>query len=221
MDVQKTGRFLQELRKEKGITQKELATKINVSDKTISKWENGNGLPDIVSLNAISTIFQVSINELLVGERISEEEYQKKAEETIVGLMQGEQKKIKMEWFLEIIGGILLLIGILYAFVGSQGITFVHSLSLWVDGGSFVSLFFIYLALAVVFRVKDKEHLWERLEKIVLPIGMIISLMHLIDIFLTGLWDVGMFVQAAYSLMPMLYAAIVYVVLSILIQSEK
>ena len=221
MDVQKTGRFLQELRKEKGITQKELATKINVSDKTISKWENGNGLPDIISLNAISTFFQVSINELLVGERISEEEYQKKAEETIVGLMQEEQKNRKMEWLLKIIGGFLLLIGVLYAFVGTQGITFVRSLSLWMDGGSFVSLFFIYLALAVFFRVKDKEHLWERLEKNVLPIGMIISLMHLIDIFLTGLWDVGMFVQAAYSLMPMLYAAIVYVVLSILIQSEK
>lgn len=221
MDMQKTGKFLQELRKEKGITQKDLATKINVSDKTVSKWENGNGFPDVVSLNALSAFYQVSLNELLAGERIMKEEYQKKAEETIVGLLKDEQKNKKKGWFLEVFGGLLLLTGILYAFIETQGITFMKSLSIWIDGGTFVSLLFIYMAMAVLFWVKCKWNLWDRLIKIVLPVGMIMSLMHLIDIFLTGIWDVGMFVQAAYSLMPMLYAAVVHVMLFVFILNEK
>lgn len=105
MDMQKTGKFLQELRKEKGITQKDLATKINVSDKTVSKWENGNGFPDVVSLNALSAFYQVSLNELLAGERIMKEEYQKKAEETIVGLLKDEQKNKKRDGIWRYLGG--------------------------------------------------------------------------------------------------------------------
>lgn len=115
----------------------------------------------------------------------------------------------------------MLLTGILYAFIETQGITFMKSLSIWIDGGTFVSLLFIYMAMAVLFWVKCKWNLWDRLIKIVLPVGMIMSLMHLIDIFLTGIWDVGMFVQAAYSLMPMLYAAVVHVMLFVFILNEK
>ena len=69
-DKEKIGRFLLELRKEKGYTQKEVAGKLMVSDKAISKWETGVGMPDISMLIPIATLFEISVTELLRGERL-------------------------------------------------------------------------------------------------------------------------------------------------------
>lgn len=72
MDQQKIGKFISFLRKEKGLTQQELAEKLGVTDKAVSKWERGLGCPDISLLVPISEIFDVSINELLLGEKKEE-----------------------------------------------------------------------------------------------------------------------------------------------------
>lgn len=69
MNQEKIGKFISELRKEKNITQMELADKLNITDKAISKWENGRCMPDISFLEELSKIFNVSVNELLNGER--------------------------------------------------------------------------------------------------------------------------------------------------------
>lgn len=68
MDSDKMGMLLLRLRKEKGLTQKELANQMNISDKTISKWERGMGYPDISFLEVLSQIFQVDIERILSGE---------------------------------------------------------------------------------------------------------------------------------------------------------
>ena len=73
MDNEKFGNFIKELRKEKNLTQKELAKEINITDKAISKWERGLSFPDITMLNILSKEFNVSIEELLNGERIKTE----------------------------------------------------------------------------------------------------------------------------------------------------
>lgn len=70
MDPKATGAFISLLRKEHNMTQKQLAEKLNVSDKAVSRWETGRGYPDIESLEALSCEFSVSINELLYGKRI-------------------------------------------------------------------------------------------------------------------------------------------------------
>ena len=69
MNTQKCGDFIAELRKEQNLTQKDLADKINVSDKAISRWETGKGYPDVDSLQALSKFFNITINELLAGEK--------------------------------------------------------------------------------------------------------------------------------------------------------
>lgn len=74
MDNEKFGNFVKELRKEKNLTQKELAEKINITDKAISKWERGLSFPDITMLNILSKELDVSVEELLNGERIKESE---------------------------------------------------------------------------------------------------------------------------------------------------
>ena len=67
MDAKTTGRFIAELRKQKGYTQKELAEKIMVTDKAISRWETGKGLPDTSLLKPLGDILGVSVGELLSG----------------------------------------------------------------------------------------------------------------------------------------------------------
>ena len=88
MDTNNVGEFIQLSRKAKGFTQKELAEKINVSDKTISKWENGNSLPDTAMLSSLCRVLDISVNELLSGEKLPPKDYSKKAEENIMNLLQ-------------------------------------------------------------------------------------------------------------------------------------
>lgn len=87
MDVEKIGQFIKELRKEKSLTQKEVAERLNVSEKTISKWETGKGFPDICFMLPLCKLFGISTNELLSGERLNERQYVEKAEENIAALV--------------------------------------------------------------------------------------------------------------------------------------
>ena len=72
MDQQKTGRFLKELRKAKNLTQEQLAEKLNISGRTVSRWETGNNMPDISLLVELAELYDVSIPEIIDGERKSE-----------------------------------------------------------------------------------------------------------------------------------------------------
>ena len=72
MDQMKIGNFLKELRKEKGLTQEQLAEHFNVSNRTVSRWENGNNMPDISILIELSEFYEVDIREIIEGERKDE-----------------------------------------------------------------------------------------------------------------------------------------------------
>ena len=95
MDQIKTGRFIAEERKRKGFTQRRLAEALGISDKTVSKWECGNGFPDVSLLLPLCGQLDVSVNELLAGERVSTENYRKKAEENMVDLIREAQESKK------------------------------------------------------------------------------------------------------------------------------
>lgn len=83
MDQVKIGSFLKELRKEKGLTQDQLADKFNVSNRTISRWENGNNMPDLDILIEIADFYEVDLREILNGERKSEK-MDKEIKETVL-----------------------------------------------------------------------------------------------------------------------------------------
>ena len=93
MNQQKIGKFIQESRKNKNLTQVELAEKLGVSNRTISKWENGNCLPDYSMFNILCDELDISINELLSGEKLNEKNYQKKLEENFVSTIDYNNKK--------------------------------------------------------------------------------------------------------------------------------
>mgnify|MGYP002854741844 CR=1 FL=1 len=81
MNAEKTGRFIQSLRKEMNMTQKELSEKLNVSPKAVSRWETGRGFPDIGSLEDIAQVLDISVAELLKGERMENHISLQEAEE--------------------------------------------------------------------------------------------------------------------------------------------
>lgn len=83
MDTVRIGKFLAELRREKELTQEQLAEKLGTSNKTISRWENGNYMPPVEMLMEISKFFEVGINEILSGKRLDETETRSAAEENL------------------------------------------------------------------------------------------------------------------------------------------
>lgn len=95
LDQARTGRFIQGLRKELGLTQRQLAEKLMISDKTISKWETGAGLPEISLLMPLCRELGVNVNELLSGQRLTAADYQRKAEENIMSLMKEREENVK------------------------------------------------------------------------------------------------------------------------------
>ncbi len=84
MDQMKTGKFIAALRKEKGLTQEQLGKKLGVTNKTVSRWENGNYMPDVEMLSLLSKEFGVSMNELIRGERLLMEDFKKAADDNLV-----------------------------------------------------------------------------------------------------------------------------------------
>ena len=93
MNQQKIGNFIKEKRKEKNLTQDELASKLGVSNRTISKWENGHGLPDYSLILELCKVLDMSINELLSGEEVKEENYRTMLEENIIKAIDYNNKK--------------------------------------------------------------------------------------------------------------------------------
>ena len=77
MDLVQIGKFIAELRKEQNLTQEQLGEKVGVTNKTVSRWENGNYIPPADILLAMSQLFDVSVNEILSGKRLLAEEYKK------------------------------------------------------------------------------------------------------------------------------------------------
>jgi len=106
MDQIVIGKFIASERKRKGYTQRQLADILEISDKTISKWERGNGFPEVSLLLPLCNELDVTVNELLSGERVSEEDYQRKAEENMVSMIK-EREENKKKAILTIITGII------------------------------------------------------------------------------------------------------------------
>ena len=109
MDQVKIGRFITEQRKQKNYTQRQLADILEISDKTVSKWECGNGFPEVSLLLPLCKELEISVNELLSGERLSEVDYKQKAEENMVNFIQ-EKEANKKRMQLTILIGIIATI---------------------------------------------------------------------------------------------------------------
>ena len=90
-----TGKFIASCRKEKGLTQAQLAEKLNITDRAVSKWETGICLPDVSVYITLCDMLGISINEFFAGEDIREENYIQKSEDNLIRIAKDSKYKIK------------------------------------------------------------------------------------------------------------------------------
>ncbi len=108
MNTSDMGKFICELRKENGLTQKDLAEKLNVTDKAVSKWETGRSAPDISLLSPLSETLGVTVVELLRGEKIEKESFPEVSDEVVVKAIENDNRKLKRTVFIVVIAMALL-----------------------------------------------------------------------------------------------------------------
>ena len=137
MDKNITGRFIAELRKQKGFTQKELAEKLMVTDKAISRWETGKGLPDTSLLKPLGDVLGVSITELLSGKRIEEVDMKEQADNIILESLNYSKRMLA-----SVISVIIFIIGI--AFIISP-LFLVSQSYIWTLGLIIVATAILYI----------------------------------------------------------------------------
>lgn len=116
MDQGKIGKFISEMRKSKKLTQKNLADKLFISEKTISKWECGKGLPEVSLMLPLCEILGISVNELLSGHKINNDEYKVNAEENFLYILKEKEdgkRRLIVSFITALIGGVTLAIMIL------------------------------------------------------------------------------------------------------------
>lgn len=111
MDQIKIGKFIGETRKLQKLTQKQLADTLSISDKTVSKWECGKGLPEVSLMLPLCNTLHITVNELLSGEKVSEVNYQKKAEENMMNLVK-ENEENKKRMAVSVVCGVITIIAV-------------------------------------------------------------------------------------------------------------
>ena len=131
MECSKTGAFIAAVRKQRGWTQGELAEKIGVTDKAVSRWETGKGYPDISLLKPLSEALGISVGELLAGKAIEQASLREKADDLLIETLNTSKKRVRrtIAICLYIFGGLIFIWA--FTFLGydtSLGIVFMlHS----------------------------------------------------------------------------------------------
>ena len=133
MNQEKIGKFIAKCRKDKKMTQLDLAEKLGVTDKSIGNWENGRNMPDLALFKPLCDELGITINDLLSGEKISKDKYQEKFEENIVNTIDYSTKKINK--YSNLMGLLLVIFGL---FISMSAIMIFPSESSW---GSIYSIF--------------------------------------------------------------------------------
>ena len=107
MDQEKIGKFIAESRRGQGLTQMQLAELLNITDRAVSKWERGKSLPDSSIMLPLCDILKISVNDLLNGEVVSMEGYDKKLEDSLIELVRQKEESDRYLLILELVIGIL------------------------------------------------------------------------------------------------------------------
>ena len=119
MDQIKIGRFIAECRKKKGLTQMALAEKLNITDRAVSKWENGKAMPDSSIMLDLCRELGISVNDLLNGEVVTMENYNEQMENKLIEMVkekeEGDRRLLKLEWVIGILACIILFVPIFIA----------------------------------------------------------------------------------------------------------
>lgn len=213
MAQENIGAFIQKMRRENEMTQKELADILHISDKTISKWETGKGMPDVSYMGDLCGALHISINELLSGEKLQPEEYPKKAEDNMLYLLQENHETKKQNSWSLILGGVLLVLGVAGLF-SLSGL----NMTWYLDVPSFLVLACICVALTLFSGKRTKKEVIPFLRRIVIPVAICESLVAVICVIGNIESTIVLGANLAVCILSILYALIAYLVLFLLEQ---
>lgn len=155
MNQEKIGKFIAKCRKDKKMTQTELAEKLGVTDKSIGNWENGRNMPDLSLFKPLCDELGITINDLMSGEKISKDKYQERFEENIVNTIDYSTKQTS-KYHLTI-SLILVIFGL---FIAMSAVIMFPSESSW---GSIYSVFGIVIFVIGISKLTRKLKYWVRL----------------------------------------------------------
>ncbi len=169
MEQKKIGEFIAAQRKEKQMTQKQLGEALGISDKAISKWECGKGLPDISIMMPLCELLEINVNELLSGEHLTEDAYSRKAEENMMNLIQETENQKKentrgnilrtVTW---VMGNILILLMLIMTSASQAN----FPIAFYLDMPSLIAmLFYLYLTLFFTGHTKDFKNAFSFLRR--------------------------------------------------------
>ncbi len=117
MNQTEIGEFIAKCRKEKKLTQAQLAERLNITDRAVSKWETGKSMPDSSIMLELCEILEITVNELLSGEKIDMESYEKKADENLIALKRKDENNMTKNAVISILFSATLLIGIMVCLI--------------------------------------------------------------------------------------------------------
>jgi len=158
MDMIKVGRFISTKRKEQNLTQMQLAEKLSITDRAVSKWECGKALPDSSIMIELCEILNISVNELLTGEEIEMEKYDKQVEQNLIEMVKQKEETDKRLLNIEIV---LMAISITF-FIAIIAIVSFVDMPLWakivIGIGGFIQLL---ASTLICFRIEQKAGYYE------------------------------------------------------------
>lgn len=123
MDQTEIGKFIAKCRKEKNLTQAQLAEKLNITDRAVSKWETGKSMPDSSIMLALCEILGITVNELLSGEKVDMESYEKKADENLITLKRKDENNMTRNVIISMIFSVTCLVGIMVCLICNLAIS--------------------------------------------------------------------------------------------------
>ena len=223
MNGKATGDFIAEVRKQKNMTQRDLAEKIGVSDKTISKWETGKSIPDLSCIDALCGALEVSVNEILSGQHLSESDYTQKAEETIMSLMKDNEKTKSRNYTAIVIGVVLIVLSIFMLLVSTENgyVGFKVNLIMYIDLMTLLLLVLPVTGMVLISKKRTYLEILKHVDKVVVPIGAAVSLASVV-ILLSNLDDLSTIgPHLAVCILSMLYAYIAKIVVIALISRKE
>lgn len=152
MDQIKIGKFIAERRKCINLTQMQLAEKLNVTDRAVSKWETGKSLPDSSIMLELCDILNITVNDLLCGEVVTMENYNKEMENKLVEMVKEKEESDRRLLRMEVVTGVMSLVPLIAAIV----IANVIPMEEWL-GGLIVGICVIPLLVATPFMIRIEQ----------------------------------------------------------------
>ena len=152
MDQAKIGKFIAKCRKDKGLTQMQLAEKLNITDRAVSKWETGKAMPDSSVMLELCDILKITVNDLLSGEVVTMDNYNKELESNLLEMIRQKEQADKRLLKIEIVMGVISVLPLVAAAI----IVCIVPMEEW-KAALLVGLSLIPLLIATPFAIKIEQ----------------------------------------------------------------